>query len=372
MLYIHIPFCVKRCLYCDFHSGTDNSLQDKYIEALGCELKMRVGEISSTSPHTIYIGGGTPSQLSPSLLDKLFLILEKSLDLTSTKEITIEVNPDDITREYAKHITTLPINRVSMGVQSFNDRLLTLIGRRHNSQKAIEAYNILRESGIDNLSIDLMFSLPTQTMQEWESSINKAIELHPEHISAYDLSYEPGSALTRKLKRGEIEVCSDEISLAMYNMLIDKLTDAGYEHYEISNFALPQYQSKHNSGYWNGTPYLGLGASAHSYDGKVRRANISNTSIYINNVLEGKPAFEIEELTLKDSYNETIFTRMRTAKGVDLSYIEQKYGKKNLQHLLREAASYIAEGYLEEQQGRLILTRKGIVISDSICCNLFL
>lgn len=371
-LYIHIPFCAKRCYYCDFHSGTDNSLQEKYIEALGCELKTRIGELSSLSPHTIYIGGGTPSQLTPSLLEKLFSILNNSLDLSSAKEITIEVNPDDITTEYAKSISSLPINRVSMGVQSFNDRLLKLIGRRHNSQKAVEAYNILRDFGVDNLSIDLMFSLPSQTIQEWEDSICQAIELYPQHISAYDLSYEQGSVLTQKLKRGEIKACSDEVSVAMYNMLIDKLSEAGYEHYEISNFAQPEYRSQHNSGYWKGVPYLGLGASAHSFDGVVRRANISNTAIYINKVLSGENAFEVENLTLQDRYNETIFTRLRTSEGLDLQLIEQQFGKKNLQHLLREAASYIKKGYLKEEEGKILLSRKGIVISDSICCDLFL
>ena len=372
MLYIHIPFCAKRCYYCDFHSGTDRSLVDKYIMALEAELEARKGEISIQELRTIYIGGGTPSQLSPSQLQKLFSVLANKVNLSQVKEITIEVNPDDITEEYVETIKNLPINRVSMGVQSFDDRLLQLIGRRHDSKKAKEAYSLLRKAGIKNLSIDLMFSLPTQTIEEWESSINQAIELQPEHISAYDLSYEPGSVLSQKLKQGEIDACADETSIAMYNMLVDKLTQAGYEHYEISNFALPGYHSQHNSGYWNGTSYLGLGASAHSFDGKVRRANISNTLLYINNVLDGKPAFEIEELTPRESYNETIFTRMRTASGVDLAYIEQQYGKKNLQHLLREAASYIAEGYLKEQQGKLVLTRKGISISDTICCDLFL
>lgn len=372
MLYIHIPFCAKRCFYCDFHSGTNRSVLDKYILALEAELEARKSEIAIEELHTIYIGGGTPSLLTPIQLQKLFSVLGNKINIPQVKEITIEVNPDDITEEYVAAIRDLPINRVSMGVQSFDNRLLQLIGRRHDSNKAIEAYRLLRKAGIENLSIDLMFSLPTQTIEEWESSINQAIELRPEHISAYDLSYESGSVLTQKLKRGEIEACSDETSIAMYNILVDKLTQSGYEHYEISNFALPGYHSQHNSGYWNGTPYLGLGASAHSFDGKVRRANISNTAIYINNVCEGIPAFEIEELSPRESYNETIFTRMRTSAGVDLVYIEQQFGKKNLQHLLREAASYIAEGYLKEQQGRLVLTRKGIVISDSICCNLFL
>lgn len=336
------------------------------------ELKMRIGELSASSLDTIYIGGGTPSQITPLQLKRIFSTLEQYFNISQIKEITIEVNPDDITKDYLSLLRELPINRVSMGVQSFNDRLLNIIGRRHNSQKAIEAYALLREFGMNNISIDLMFSLPTQTIEEWKESINQAISLQPQHISAYDLSYEPNSVLTQKLKRGEIEACSDEMSIAMYNMLIDKLSEAGYEHYEISNFALQGYRSKHNSGYWNGVPYLGLGASAHSFDGVVRRANISNTSLYINKVLSGEVAFEVEELTLQDRYNETIFTRLRTSNGVDLSLIEQQFGKENLQHLLREAASYVKDGYLKEVEGRIVLTREGIVISDSICCNLFL
>lgn len=372
MLYIHIPFCAKRCFYCDFHSGTDRGLVDKYIAAIVTELELRKNEIPLQNSSTIYIGGGTPSLLTSLQLQQLFETLSKKIDFKQIKEVTIEVNPDDVTEEYATAINALPINRVSMGVQSFDDRLLKMIGRRHDSKKAIESYTILRKSGIKNLSIDLMFSLPSQTLKEWEESIDQAIELYPEHISAYDLSFEPGSVLTQKLKRGEIEACADETSIAMYNMLVDKLTQAGYEHYEISNFALPGYRSQHNSGYWSGASYLGLGASAHSFDGSVRRANVSNTSLYINNVLEGKVAYEVEELTLQERYNETIFTRMRTSDGVDLQLIEKQYGKKNLQHLLKEAASYISEGYLKEQQGRLVLTRKGIVISDAICCGLFL
>ena len=371
-LYIHIPFCAKRCFYCDFHSGTDNTLRDKYVDALTMELKMRIKELPVSTLNTIYIGGGTPSQLTPFQLKKIFSALEQYFNISQVKEITIEVNPDDITKDYLSSLRELPINRVSMGVQSFNDRLLNIIGRRHNSQKAVEAYTLLRESGVNNISIDLMFSLPTQTIEEWEESINQAISLQPQHISAYDLSYEPGSVLTQKLKRGEIEACSDETSIAMYNMLIDKLSIAGYEHYEISNFALQGYRSQHNSGYWSGVPYLGLGASAHSFDGVVRRANVSNTSLYINKVLSGENAFEVEELTLQDRYNETIFTHLRTSDGVDLSLIEKQFGKENLQHLLREATSYINDGYLKEVEGRVVLTRKGIVVSDSICCDLFL
>lgn len=371
-IYIHIPFCAKRCFYCDFHSGTNTTLIENYIDALEREFEERISEMQGSLPRTIYIGGGTPSQLNPKQLSRLFDILQRHVDLSAAYEITVEVNPDDITPEYAANIASLPINRVSMGVQSFSDRLLQTIGRRHNSQTAITAYETLRNSGINNISIDLIFSLPTQTMQEWEATITQALLLCPQHISAYDLSYEPGSLLTQKLKQGAIEPCSDELSLQMYDILIDKLANAGYEHYEISNFAKQGYRSQHNSGYWNGTPYLGLGASAHSFDGKVRRANIANTALYINNVLSQGKAYDEEYITPQQSYNETIFTRLRTVEGIDLKSIELRYGKKNLQHLLREAASYIKGGYLKEEGGQLLLTRKGIAISDTICCDLFL
>ncbi|MBQ7819691.1 MAG: radical SAM family heme chaperone HemW [Bacteroidales bacterium] len=371
-LYIHIPFCAKRCHYCDFHSGTDVSLRDSYIMALALELKSRISEIDLSRVRTIYIGGGTPSQLTPSQLTQLFDILGKNINLSQCEEITIEVNPDDITPEYAAHIAQLPINRVSMGVQSFNDRLLSLIGRRHDAERAILSYNILQEAGIKNISIDLMFSLPTQTIVEWESSIDMALSLAPQHISAYDLSYEEGSVLTRKMRKGEITPCDEESSAKMYNLLVDKLSDAGYEHYEISNFALPNYRSKHNSGYWKGTPYLGLGASAHSFDGSVRRANVADTKLYIKKVIAGESAYEVEELSDIQKYNETIFTRLRTSEGINKQYIKETFGDNTLQHLIKESASYIADGSLKEVEDNIVLTRKGILISDAICCDLFL
>lgn len=371
-LYIHIPFCAKRCHYCDFHSGTDVSLRDSYIMALALELKSRISEIDLSRVRTIYIGGGTPSQLIPSQLTQLFDILGENINLSQCEEITIEVNPDDITREYAAHIASLPINRVSMGVQSFNDRLLALIGRRHDAERAILSYNILREAGIKNISIDLMFSLPTQTIEEWESSIDMALSLTPQHISAYDLSYEEGSVLTRKMRNGEIIPCDEECSARMYNLLVDKLSDAGYEHYEISNFALPHYHSKHNSGYWKGIPYLGLGASAHSFDGSVRRANVANTKLYIQKIMAGESAYEVEELSDTQKYNETIFTRLRTSEGISKQYIKETFGENILQHLINEAASYIADGLLKESGDNIVLTRKGVLISDAICCDLFL
>lgn len=372
MLYIHIPFCAKRCHYCDFHSGTDISLRDSYIMALALELKNRMSEVDLSRVRTIYIGGGTPSQLTPSQLTQLFDILGENINLSQCQEITIEVNPDDITPEYAKHIASLPINRVSMGVQSFNDRLLSLIGRRHDAERAILSYNILREAGIKNISIDLMFSLPTQTIEEWESSIDMALSFVPQHISAYDLSYEEGSVLTRKMRKGEITPCDEEISAKMYNLLVDKLSGVGYEHYEISNFALPNYRSKHNSGYWKGTPYLGLGASAHSFDGSVRRANVADTKLYIEKVMAGESAYEVEELSDTQQYNETIFTRLRTSEGISKQYIKETFGDNTLQHLIKESASYISDGSLKEAGGNIVLTRKGILISDTICCNLFL
>ncbi|MEG1573831.1 MAG: radical SAM family heme chaperone HemW [Bacteroidales bacterium] len=371
-VYIHIPFCASRCLYCDFYSTTTKSdIQESYLNALKVEFRQRISELGGEMPNTIYIGGGTPSQFKGHLLLSLFDDLSKNFDISACREITIEVNPDDINPEYINTLAATPVNRISMGVQSFCDAELNFLGRRHDSAGAINAFNLLRNAGYKNISIDLIFSLPGQTTDIWNANLQQAINLNPEHISAYNLSYEAGTRITGMLEAGVITECDEERSFAMYNSLIDILASGGYEQYEISNFAKSGLRSYHNSGYWSGVHYLGIGAAAHSYDGNVRRANINDITEYIKKTETGEIAYTEEEMTCAQRYNEIVYTSLRTMDGINLSTIERLFGTKYLYYCTREADRYIKSGDIIHNADRLILTRKGVFVSDAICRNLF-
>lgn len=353
-VYVHIPFCKSRCRYCDFYSTTSLELQTLYIEALKREWLARKNEIG-TDIATLYIGGGTPSTMSTDLIAVIReLIIPSPSPNDRTLEITMEANPGDLTFEKLCALRTAGINRLSIGIQSFQDRLLRLIGRRHTAAEAIEVVKMAREAGFTNLSIDLMYGLPTQTMEDWKADIETALSLHVEHLSAYCLSYEEGTVLTRMLEQGKIQETDEDIENEMFDYLALRLSKNGYEHYEVSNYALPGYRSQHNSSYWNNTPYLGLGAGAHSYDGRNRSYNRPDIEAYI-----ASPAsvHEIEELSDTDRYNEHVMLRLRTREGllVDylptncLPYIEEQCQKGNL---VKE------DGYIRAtQQGLHILNR---------------
>lgn len=371
-VYVHIPFCASRCSYCDFFSTLQ--LADAgtpYVEALIAEARLRCGELCGTSVRTLYMGGGTPSQLPLPLLSRLVDGLRETLDLSVVEEFTVEANPDDVTPEWCRGVAAMGVNRVSMGVQSFEDSILRLIGRRHTAQQAVDAVGNLRQAGIDNISIDLIFGLPGQTAASWTTSVEQAIALKPQHISAYGLTYEDGTRLWRQRERGEVVEVPEELCLEMYRILVSELQGAGYEHYEISNFCLPGYHSRHNSSYWNDTPYLGLGAAAHSYDGKARRWNPHDLHQYINKIKAGELACELEELTRSERYDERVMLGLRTARGVDAERLHVDFGDKAWQHFIREAAHHVGEGNLRvTEDGRYVLTRDGIMLSDSIIRDL--
>ena len=269
-LYIHVPFCKSRCIYCDFYSTTlGQEFMASYVEALIREMLQRRQYIKCTRVHTIYIGGGTPSLLPAELIHKLFNAIERLWTLDEDAEVTIEANPDDVTKEWLKGLKGTPVNRISMGAQTFNDRLLRIIGRRHSSQQTIDAVKACKESGITNISLDLIYGLPRQTFEDWQKDVEQALSLGIKHLSAYALSIEPGTPLDSSPYKEELEgVNYEELSRKMYEHLMTETSKAGFLHYEISNFALPGYHSRHNSSYWQGIPYLGLGAGAHSYDGE--------------------------------------------------------------------------------------------------------
>ena len=376
-IYIHIPFCKSRCIYCGFYSTTSLELRQRYVEAICREMEIR--NERSEIIDTVYLGGGTPSQLTIEQLRQLFIYINKVYPLTPnisplTPEITIEVNPDDVTIEFAVALKQLPINRVSMGIQTFNDQRLQFLHRRHTAQQAITAIDTLRQAGFQNISIDLMYGFPGETLSDWEADTDAALALKVEHLSAYCLMIEEGTPLRQWITNNGQWIMDEELERTMYEMLIDKLTAAGYEHYEISNFARKGFRSRHNSSYWNGTPYIGLGAAAHSYDGRSRSWNVADINTYIKGIEQGKRIFEEELLDDDTRYNDTITVALRTKEGIDLSLLSKKYQD----YCMKNARRYLNDGLLElsavgdSQSPTLHLTRRGLFVSDMVMSDLMM
>lgn len=365
-LYIHIPFCKQRCTYCAFYSTTLYNIKEQYVDALCKELVTRKDYAGGEVIGTIYIGGGTPSTLSMSQLQRICDTIYANYRISESAEITIECNPDDLTADFLSELKQLPFNRISMGIQTFDDTRLKHLGRRHTAEKARQAVANARTAGYNNISIDLIFALPGSTAESWMHDLDCAIALNPDHLSAYNLTYEEGTPLYRALQRGDFEELSEEENIRQFQMLIEAMKKAGYRHYEISNFAKPGRESRHNSSYWNNTPYIGCGAAAHSYNGTSRQWNVADIKEYIKGIENGEPVFEIEHLSEEERYNDTILTRLRTADGIPLEWIQQNFSEKFINHLLRITEKEIALGNLKEENGHLSLTEKGIFISDAV------
>lgn len=369
-LYLHVPFCAKRCLYCDFFSNTEMKYKESYVTAIIKEMELRRSYIGSEAIETIYFGGGTPSQLSASDFGRIFDAIRQNFHTDSCQEVTLEANPDDMTPEYVSSLASLPFNRISMGVQSFKEEDLRFLNRRHNRQQALHAVALCKEQGIQNISIDLIYGLPGQTALEWESNLAEAIRLEISHISAYHLIYEEGTVLYKLMQAGKVSPAEEELSISLFSTLINRLTEAGYLHYEISNFARPGSLSMHNSSYWRGKKYLGLGPSAHSYNGKEREWNISSLPGYLKGVSDGIPAIETEELNANTRYNDFIITGLRTMWGLSLTDIQQLFGPERLEYCLKLAKPYVKQGLLLQDGNTLTLSRKGIFVSDGIMSDL--
>ena len=373
-LYIHIPFCASRCIYCGFYSTTSLKWRQRYVDAVCKEMSLPPApSIERGRIDTIYLGGGTPSQLTTDQLRQLFLYINKVYPLTThhsplTPEITIEMNPDDVTPEYAAVLPQLGINRVSMGAQTFDDERLRFLHRRHTSSQVPQAVKILRDAGIQNISIDLMYGFPNETLKDWERDIDAALALGVEHISAYCLMIEEGTPLWKLTIENEEWRIDEELERQMYELLIDKLTTAGYEHYEISNFAKPGYRSLHNSSYWQDIPYIGLGAAAHSYDGKRRSWNVSDIKQYIEGIEQGERPCEYEDIDDDTHYNDRITTALRTSDGLELSTLSDRHRR----FCMKEAQKFIDDGLLRIVDNHLALTRKGLFVSDYIMSSLMM
>ena len=370
-IYLHIPFCKRRCIYCDFFSTTQSEKNDAYVDALCKELVLRKDYLGNEPIETIYFGGGTPSQLEKKDFEKIFAIIYKVYEVKEGAEITVEANPDDLTSEYLKDLSELPFNRLSMGIQTFNDRTLTLLHRRHTAAQAIDAFNRCREAGFQNISIDLIYGLPGETLEGWDKDLAQAIALHPEHISAYHLIYEEGTALWKLREQHRVEEVDEDLSVEFFTRLIHTLKAAGYIHYEISNFCLPDLYSRHNSSYWRGKKYLGCGPSAHSFNLETRQWNIASLDEYIRGMEEGREVSELEELDLYTRYNERIITNIRTYWGMPLQTLKEDFGVELYNYCMRMAKPHLEQGTLEIKDGVMKLTEQGIFTSDGIMSDLF-
>lgn len=369
-IYIHIPFCKRRCIYCDFFSTTQSEKKSAYVRALCRELEMRQDYVGGEEIETIYLGGGTPSQLTEEELKAIFSSIYHIYKVKTNAEITLEANPDDLTLEYVAMLRQLPVNRISMGIQTFQEETLKLLHRRHTATQAIEAFRRCREAGFRNISIDLMYGLPGETLETWKEDLRQAIDLRPEHISAYHLIYEEDTALWKLREQHQVEEADEDLSVSLFETLIDRLTEAGYQHYEISNFCMPGLHSRHNSSYWTGKKYLGCGPSAHSFNGVSRQWNVASLEGYIKGVEEGELDYEVEELDLYTRYNDYVLTSIRTCWGMSLSKLRSEFGEELYRYCMRMAKPHEDQGVLKNREGVLRLTRKGIFVSDGIMSDL--
>ena len=370
-VYIHIPFCKQACYYCDFHFSTSLKKKDQLISALAKELQLRKDEFKNSTVETIYFGGGTPSLLSIEELQFLIDTVHKNYTVATSLEITLEANPDDLFEEKIIELSQSPINRLSIGIQSFYEKDLKLMNRAHNSEEAKKCLEVATQY-FDNISLDLIYGIPNSTSQEWLTNIKTALSFGVPHISSYALTVEPKTALANFIEKGIIDDVDDEVAHQQFHQLIEKLEDAGFEHYELSNFAKPGYYSKNNSAYWLGKPYIGIGPSAHSFNGHRRAWNVKNNSIYIKKIENNQLPLETETLTKNDKYNEFVMTGLRTVWGINLDQVTNKFGLHYHDYLLKQAQFYISEQLLYIDNGSLKATKKGKFLTDGIASELFM
>lgn len=371
-LYIHIPFCKQRCTYCDFHTIIAPKQMPELVQSLIQEMHFRQNYLKNESLETIYFGGGTPSLLTPAMFKQIFSAIYELFTVAENAEITFEANPDDINLTYLKEISTLPFNRISMGVQSFDDVDLKLINRRHTANQAFEAVKIAQNSGFNNISIDLIYGLPNQTLASWQKQIEQAFNLDVQHISVYGLTFEKGTKLWRQRENAELEAVDDDVMNEMYDLLLKTMEEHDFEAYEISNFAKPGFRSRHNSAYWKLNPYLGIGPSAHSYDGDSRQWNVSSNTKYIRAIKDNKEYFEKEILTTNDNYNDYVMISLRTREGADLDFIERNYGVSYLNHCSQNAGKHVLNKLLIVDGNYLKFSKNGIQLSNIVISDLMM
>lgn len=369
-IYVHIPFCRQKCYYCDFYKTVNTSLTKNFISALENEIVKRKNYLEGEQIETIYFGGGTPSVLNENELTGILDFLNKHFNVSSTAEITFEANPDDLTVEYLNEIYRAGIRRLSIGIQSFQNEFLKKMNRRHDANQAIEAVENAAKTGFNDISIDLIYGLPGLTRDNWKADLNRVFQLPVQHLSAYHLTYHKGTPFYTWLKKGTLKSLNENESIRQFQTLIQMAKENGFEHYEISNFAKDQKYSKHNSSYWMGVKYLGLGPSAHSFNGIARSWNVSHIESYIKAIAAGLPYSEEEILSENNMYNEYILTRIRTIWGVSINEIKTGFGTEKVIYFQQNIEKYITSDLVKLQSGIYTLTEKGMFVSDEIMTNL--
>jgi oxygen-independent coproporphyrinogen III oxidase len=365
-IYIHIPFCKKLCFYCDFYHVISPENNSSFIDALLKEASLRKDYLENEAVSTIYLGGGTPSVFSIKDLGTILNHINKEFRVAEDCEITIELNPDDIQPAYLEGLKNHNINRISLGVQSWRDSDLKMLNRRHDSTQAVAALKEILNEGFSNVTIDLIYGIPGMGLKEWESNLDFSFSFDIKHLSAYHLTIEPGTVFGKMLEKGTISEIDENDSAAQFNLLIEKAESEGFIQYEISNYGKPGYFSVHNSNYWKQVSYLGLGPSAHSFNGYSRQWNIRDLKGYIKSVNAGKPYFEREELDSRTRFNEYIMTSLRTMWGIDLEYVEKMFEKEGYDYVVNLSGKFKNYGLMKMEKKSLVLTNQGKLISDNI------
>lgn len=367
-VYIHIPFCTRKCGYCDFYSCTRLELRDAVLKEIGRELEAEHGFIGDAPVRTIYFGGGTPSLCTPAQLQELIDLVRRLWDCSEVGEITVEANPDDLTPEWLHALAATDVNRLSIGIQSFIDRDLRFMNRRHTAHTAVDAVQEAQRAGFGNITVDLIYGIPGMSLAEWRSNIESVLGLGVQHISAYHLTIEEGTPLGRQAAAGLLSPVDERVSEEQYLLLHRMLTAAEFEHYEISNFALPGFRARHNCSYWTGEPYLGVGPSAHSYNGRMRRSCAPSVETYL---ADRSSAYTAETLTDTDRYNEFVMTSLRTAEGIDIHDMERRFGPERASEFEKSARRHLESGLLARRGNHWLIQPEKYLVSDIVISDLF-
>ncbi len=371
-IYIHIPFCKQACHYCDFHFSTSLKYKEEMLQSIRKEIKLQKPYLENQQIETIYFGGGTPSLLTADEVSVILETIQSNFAVIDNPEVTLEANPDDLGLEKLRDLHNTAINRLSIGVQSFFDEDLKWMNRAHVAQEAESAIKRAQDYGLENITIDLIYGYPLLSDEKWKQNIKQAIEFGIPHISSYSMTVEPKTALASFINKGNQKPMDEAQSAGQFQYLMGELTTSGFEHYEISNFAKPGQYSKHNTNYWRGVHYLGIGPSAHSFNGESRQWNVANNAKYLGSLEKNEIPFEVETLTLENRYNEYLMTSLRTQWGVDLAKINTDYGTEQKSNLLASAEEYLDKNWLTLNEEKLVLTQTGKLYADLIASELFI
>ncbi len=370
-IYLHIPFCKKACHYCDFHFSTTTDSFDEMVNAICREIKLRKTYLNSEIIETIYFGGGTPSLLNRSQLNRLLNVIKEEFEIAADAEITLEANPDDLQKETLQMLKEEGVNRLSIGIQSFREADLVLMNRAHNSKQAMQSVKDAKDAGFTNITIDLIYGLPNLSTDDWKKNLEIAMNLNVDHLSCYSLTVEPKTALAKMISQHKVSDIDDAQSALHFEMLMNTAMENNYEHYEISNFARNKKYSKHNTSYWQRKKYLGVGPSAHSFDGESRQWNIYNNAVYIRSLAKDEIPYEREELSKRDKFNEYILTSLRTQWGINIELIKSEFGEEVEDRLIVKLNEQLNEAMMTVENKNYILTRKGKFFADKISLALF-